>query len=459
MLDEETFLADVAVRDRLLVLLEKTKQHIEVPLEPLALRNHLYNVSRLPPIKRMAHGDLFVGAGLTNRSEFNGLMKEVNPTGEIAEWALPPESEPVNCTNPIGIDSGAIIFSPMAAPEFVANKPQDRVWIWDRYIPEGGLTILCGAPKAGKSTLSYHLAKAIALGQPFLGFATKQSKVLIMALEEHEADVAARMEALNMVFPGVSVQPGPLRAKPEVVEAMTRYIKEQGIGLVIIDTLSTFWTVEDENNASQAGLAMDPILFMARKSGAAIFLLHHLRKSPGKNGEDIRGSSDVFAKADVALTFRRRGDQKAERELSAFSRYQTPELLVISLENGTYKALGSDYEVRTSEERERVLAALTLDYKLAKELAPITGLSESTCRRILNTLFGEGLIDRQGVGTRGKAYSYALKQEINCTKAESLSLGGMVQSNNGGQEPVELPGILAKIDRVFPGSRVVGVES
>jgi RecA-family ATPase len=94
--------------------------------------------------------------------------------------------------------------------------------------------------------------------------------------------------------------------------------------LVIVDTLARFWNVVDENSASNVGAQMDKILDLVRTSGAAFLLLHHLRKSNGTGGDDIRGSGDLFANADIALTFKRYGSN-SQRSLETFSRYnETP---------------------------------------------------------------------------------------------------------------------------------------
>lgn len=48
-------------------------------------------------------------------------------------------------------------------------------WVVERILPQG-LTILCGAPKVGKSWAALDLCLSVALGRPFLGFAAHKGR-------------------------------------------------------------------------------------------------------------------------------------------------------------------------------------------------------------------------------------------------------------------------------------------
>lgn len=57
---------------------------------------------------------------------------------------------------------------------------------------------------------------------------------------------------------------------------------------MLVDTLGTFWRVEDENDAAGVTKAMKPFLALARKTGACVLLIHHARKAEGVFGSEIR---------------------------------------------------------------------------------------------------------------------------------------------------------------------------
>ena len=66
------------------------------------------------------------------------------------------------------------------------KEPEEKVtWILDGILPAGGLSLIAGKPKAGKSTFVRCLALAVAQGRPFLNRATAKGAVLYLALEEN----------------------------------------------------------------------------------------------------------------------------------------------------------------------------------------------------------------------------------------------------------------------------------
>src|SRR5262249_38894958 len=84
-------------------------------------------------------------------------------------------------------------FQPVTAEQLLAERPDPMIWTVEPYLPEGTLALLVAYMKVGKSTFAYHLALAVAKGEPFLNGATKQGGVLILAVEEHRRDAKLRL--------------------------------------------------------------------------------------------------------------------------------------------------------------------------------------------------------------------------------------------------------------------------
>ena len=93
---------------------------------------------------------------------------------------------------------------------------------------------------------------------------------------------------------------GFLETKTSFYEELKEYLIAQRISLVLIDTLGSFWDVEDENAATKVTKAMKPIVHLARTTDTCFLLLHHNRKSGGSEGSEIRGSSAIFAAVDIS---------------------------------------------------------------------------------------------------------------------------------------------------------------
>jgi RecA-family ATPase len=194
--------------------------------------------------------------------------------------------------------------------------------------------------KVGKSTLIGALAVAVAQGRPFLGYPTKQTGVLILALEEHPRDLQRRLQAFGLrPEDPLWVQCDPVRLSPETLRELEVFVGAHGIGLVIIDTLGRLWRVEDENDNAEIERALGPVLGLARRTGACVLLVHHERKGTDEQrqtGETIRGGSALLGLVDQALLLRR-GEAPNERVLVTVGRYaETPRRLQLRL-------VGDDY--------------------------------------------------------------------------------------------------------------------
>ena len=85
-------------------------------------------------------------------------------------------------------------WGPKSMQELLSEPESESVsWVVESYVPQGALTVLCAYPKTGKSTFVYSMGISIAQGKPFLGKATMQGAVLILAVEEHRRDVIRRL--------------------------------------------------------------------------------------------------------------------------------------------------------------------------------------------------------------------------------------------------------------------------
>ena len=294
-----------------------------------------------------------------------------------------------------------------------------REWVWENMIPAGGVVMLAGTPKAGKTTLVAQLVAAVSTGDEFLGLGTKKTKVLWLGLEEREQDVAQRFDALG-AGKNLRFQRGPLRATLPALEAMRQYSIDEGIGMVVVDTLSKFWGLRDENDAADVDRAMDNILQFARATNTAVLLLHHLRKNPADDGADIRGSSAIFAAMDNAIMLRR--DQKSEtrRTINCLSRYsETPLRLFFEMKNDGGLRVMHEGEV-DAKKTGGLMAALSSTDQDVPTIAKKAGLTDSTARRMLRKAASDGEALRTGTGKKGAPETFRLAED---TPGEEALLG------------------------------------
>ncbi len=183
-------------------------------------------------------------------------------------------------------------FYPMAAQNILDWEPGPQHWVWKGFIPQGSLLLFSGYMKTGKSTFVYPLAVSVAQGRPFLGYETTKGGVLILSLEERLIDVRNRLIRFGMQHQdALYVHCGPLHNDPTSLNNIMNFIIQYRVVLVIVDTLSLFWTVSDENNNAVVVQQMQPILELTRTPGCSVCPVHHTSNGGGDRGRDIRGAS------------------------------------------------------------------------------------------------------------------------------------------------------------------------
>lgn len=265
--------------------------------------------------------------------------------------------------------------NPIRERSFLSSEPKlisdlsaeenDIEWIWEGYLAKGHMTLFSALWKAGKSTLIAQLLKSIQNRKEFAGQATTKTKVFILS-EESESIWARRAEDLGL-SEDVWLLCRPIKARLnyqqwiELLKYCADFCKEKGIELFIVDTLSGFWNVKDENNAAEVDSALLPLNELLEKQ-ISVLLVHHFRKSGGQEGVASRGSGALGSRADVLVEFTRLESSSADdthRVLRSYSRFdETPVESVIELVNGEYIARGTRNEVKKEAKHKVVLNIL-----------------------------------------------------------------------------------------------------
>jgi len=301
------------------------------------------------------------------------------------------------------------VFAPLAVGDFLGQGQEDEGvdWVHEEYLAKGSVVIVVAKPKEGKSTLVYELAVKVAKGHPFLGRSTGQGSVLILALEEHPRDVRLRLRALQAEgLDNLFIFAGQLTPSADTFERIKQFALEHTLSLIVVDTLSSFWNVRDENDAADVRKATKPILALARETGACVLLIHHARKSEGSYGDEIRGSGALFAAVDVAMIMKRH-DIETQRLLQAQSRYpETPGQLVVNLTDAGYVALGDPAAFTRQARQDKLKAALSETLEDAKVLAKRAGIPVRDVYRLLEGLVDNGEALQEGKGRRGSPFRY-----------------------------------------------------
>lgn len=220
-------------------------------------------------------------------------------------------------------------------------------WLWHGFLSRGGVTMLSALWKAGKSTLLSHMLRAFdGRTDQFLGLAVTPARVLYVS-EEHEELWAERRDDLN-IGDHVGMVCRPFRGRPSPAEwakflgGLVKTVADYRFDLVVMDTISKLWPVREENDAGQVEDALMP-LWSLTNSGTALMLVHHNRKSDGKEFTGSRGSGGLPAFCETLMEFRRNSDggKDCKRVITGAGRYrETPDKILIELQPSGYVSHG-----------------------------------------------------------------------------------------------------------------------
>lgn len=171
-------------------------------------------------------------------------------------------------------------------------------FFWNYRIPLGKLTILAGPGGVGKSFLTLQLAAHVTAGNMLMdtGGQTLDGEVLFCSYEDDVEDtIGPRADRLGVdldrchFITGVDTEHGTRDFGPQDAEMITDYLKQcPDIKLVVIDPLGSFMGgASDMNAENQTRAVLKKLCETAQKTGTAIVVVAHLRKTTATDGEPI----------------------------------------------------------------------------------------------------------------------------------------------------------------------------
>ena len=182
------------------------------------------------------------------------------------------------------------------------------VYIADQYVEEGTVGIFYGPPNQGKTFVMLDLALALATGQDWLGsIPVKQGHVVYLAGEGHSgmrrrAAAWAEHKGENIDHRiSMSTEAMPLNDTIADVRAVLR----DDTRAIVIDTFSTMFTGESENNNTEVAQWLRGLNELrVDHPKITIILVHHT----GKNDSgSLRGASALLGNVDWTLSVKEGG--------------------------------------------------------------------------------------------------------------------------------------------------------
>jgi hypothetical protein len=313
-----------------------------------------------------------------------------------------------------------------------SSTPDHSVWIVELLLRTNRqrISLLCGSPHAGKSTVARQLAIAVAQGKPFLGRETMRSKVAYWQSEETTEDAAEDFEKSGMTQddPVVILQPSP--ADNHLQELDKVLSEDKDIRLVIIETLDDFLQMDDLSDnpaARRAFERFDREVVSKHKERVSFVAIHHFKKSDEQRGSSltkILGATVIAGKTDCKIYLRQVGEGDGRRVVSAQTRKGIPiePTYLVFDETTQTSTLGQtladeradskkmSLSLTHAELRNRCIEIVAQNSGLTKQDArDRVGGKTATATAMLNTLIDEGIIVPQLGGKTGTAHLLYIK--------------------------------------------------
>jgi len=200
---------------------------------------------------------------------------------------------------------------PVSRAAELDDAAQTPRWLVTDLWASAGVGVIGGHPKSCKSWLGLELATAVATATPALGrfHVPAPATALVYLAEDALHSVKERLVALcahrrlHIESLDVHVITAPtLRLdRASDIQRLDNTLSAIHPRLLLLDPLVRLHS-GDENSSTEISRLLDSLRALQRKHDTAIVLVHHTRKSGAhRQGQALRGSSDIWAFGDSNL--------------------------------------------------------------------------------------------------------------------------------------------------------------
>jgi AAA domain len=320
------------------------------------------------------------------------------------------------------------IFTPQDLQNSYTQSPSG-IWVVDNLLRTNRkrISLLCGSPHAGKSTIARQLALAVVHGESFLGRATLKTKVAYWQSEETEQDAYEDFYKSGMKPDDDIVILHS--AKDNHRELNTLLCDDPDIRLVILETLDDFLQIDDLLNNTSARKSFEKFdAEIVEKHARCSFLaLHHFKKSDEQRGSSLHkilGATVIAGKTDCKIYVRQVSDSDPRRILSVQTRRGLPiePTYLVFNEATSTSTLGQTlaeerqeskkaiFSMNQMELRTRCVQAVAQEQGLPKmEYCERVGGNRNSVKGMFEALINDGELVQQVGGKTGTALLLYIK--------------------------------------------------
>ena len=191
-------------------------------------------------------------------------------------------------------------------------KPRPVRWLWEARVALGTLCLLAGREGIGKSSLAYAIAAQITRGMLQGVYFDEPRAVIVAATEDSwQHTIVPRLMAagadLDLIYRvDVTVTDGPDTeiTLPSDLSQLEESVADVGAALILLDPImSRLHASLDTHKDAEVRLALEPLVALADRSGAAVLGIIHVNKSGGADALNMLMGSRAFGAVARSVLF------------------------------------------------------------------------------------------------------------------------------------------------------------
>lgn len=292
----------------------------------------------------------------------------------------------------------------------------------DGLIVKGGLNIIAGKPKAGKSFLAIDMAVSCSFGGLFLGkFQTKKSKVLYLCFEDGYSRLKNRLNnyCKENLLEGLGSNVGFLDNFPKLneggIDNLLQIVETERVDVIFIDTLAKGinLNVRGSNEYLSEDKILSELVATLLKHNLTLIAVHHLKKGYSEGVESLSGSMAISGNSSSIILLSKDG-MAGKMELISRD-FDAGNYSLNRLPSGFWSFNGEYQETIREKTHTEILEYLADGEKSLQDIAEYLNKTKSNVRQILQTMIKKGLIFQS-------RYGFYTKNKFLQSETESLNL-------------------------------------
>lgn len=193
--------------------------------------------------------------------------------------------------------------------EYVYRDLKPPMFFIEDILPQGGVLLLFGGPKVMKSWMSQQMGYAIATGKEWMGFISRQGKVIMFQFEISPIAYWLRLKLQYQHYPELKrgcgqyfehSQLGMDLGNDEDFKHIAAHLIDTKPDVIFLDCLAACFK-GDENSSKDMSDFIERINMLRNICGSAVVLVHHSRKMPALSSfaETARGAGRLAGWVDT----------------------------------------------------------------------------------------------------------------------------------------------------------------